>query len=92
MNEKTTKKMQTAEQTQAPEQQAAEQIRHAEELVAPGRFGVTNSQLIPAIKQAIADGDMERLAMLKERYLYTFTNSLRYLKKSERQYITDKLM
>lgn len=67
------------------------QIKQVDELVKPGRFGVTNKQLIPAIKEAIAAGNVKRLSMLKEQYLYTFDHSQRYLKKTERQYIADHL-
>ncbi|MEF2245369.1 hypothetical protein [Paenibacillus sp. IITD108] len=48
------------------------QTKQVDELVEPGRFGVTNKQLIPAIKEAITAGDVKRLIMLKEQYLYTF--------------------
>lgn len=53
-----------------------------EDIVKPGKFGVTNSQMIPAIKQVIADDSVEKLRMLRSMYLYSFENSLRYLKKS----------
>lgn len=67
------------------------QTKQVDELVEPGRFGVTNKQLIPEIKEAITAGDVKRLIMLKEQYLYTFANSQRYLKKTERQFIADHL-
>ncbi|MGG3306574.1 hypothetical protein ABER23_04000 [Paenibacillus lautus] len=62
-----------------------------EDIVKPGKFGVTNSQMIPAIKQVIADGSVEKLRMLRSIYLYSFENSLRYLKKSEREFIQNNL-
>ncbi|UNK20798.1 hypothetical protein MNQ98_12635 [Paenibacillus sp. N3/727] len=62
-----------------------------EDIVKPGKFGVTNSQMIPAIKQAIMDGSVEKLRMLRSMYLYSFENSLRYLKKSEREFIQNNL-
>ncbi|CAH1056828.1 hypothetical protein [Paenibacillus pseudetheri] len=62
-----------------------------EDIVKPGKFGVTNSQMIPAIKQVIADGSVEKLRMLRSMYLYSFENSLRYLKKSEREFIQNNL-
>ncbi|WP_036671109.1 hypothetical protein [Paenibacillus sp. HGF5] len=62
-----------------------------EDIVKPGKFGVTNSQMIPAIKQVIADGSVEKLRMLRSIYLYSFENSLRYLKKSEREFIQHNL-
>lgn len=62
-----------------------------EDIIKPGKFGVTNSQMIPAIKQVIADGSVEKLRMLRSMYLYSFENSLRYLKKSEREFIQNNL-
>ncbi|MEK3660259.1 hypothetical protein NSQ29_11890 [Paenibacillus sp. FSL F4-0236] len=62
-----------------------------ENIVKPGKFGVTNSQMIPAIKQTIMDGSVEKLRMLRSMYLYSFENSLRYLKKSEREFIQNNL-
>ncbi|MGG3506578.1 hypothetical protein ABES58_13990 [Paenibacillus lautus] len=62
-----------------------------EDIVKPGKFGVTNSQMIPAVKQVIADGSVEKLRMLRSMYLYSFENSLRYLKKSEREFIQNNL-
>ncbi|MFF2016084.1 hypothetical protein [Paenibacillus sp. NPDC058177] len=62
-----------------------------EDIVKPGKFGVTNSQMIPAIKQVIAVGSVGKLRMLRSMYLYSFENSLRYLKKSEREFIQNNL-
>ncbi len=93
MSNKTIKQGQSEVDAPLPTQQAKdlEARQQQEELVAPGRFGVTNKQLIPAIKDAISTGDVERLFKLKNRYLYTFANSQRYLKKDERKYIIDHL-
>lgn len=68
-----------------------EQLSAIGELVKPGKFGVTNSQMIPAIKQAITEGSIEKLTMLRNMYLYAFENSLKYLKKSEREFIQTNL-
>lgn len=62
-----------------------------EDIVKPGKFGVTNSQMIPAMKQVIVVGSVEKLRMLRSMYLYSFENSLRYLKKSEREFIQNNL-
>lgn len=61
------------------------------ELVQPGRFGVTNRQLIPVIKQLISEDSVEKLKLLRSAYLYTFENSLKYLKKAEREYVDANL-
>jgi hypothetical protein len=68
-----------------------EQVITIEDIVKPGKFGVTNSQMIPAIKQVIADGSVEKLRMLRLIYLYSFENSLKYLKKAEREFIRNTL-
>lgn len=65
--------------------------KQGEEFVQPGRFGVTNKQMIPAIKKAIAEGNIEQLMLLEKHYLYTFEKSLRYLNKAEKKYITEQL-
>ncbi|MFC5529509.1 hypothetical protein [Cohnella yongneupensis] len=59
------------------------------ELVVPGRFGVTNKQLIPVLKQAVGDQDVNKLILLKAKYLYTFDKSIRYLSKKERDFISE---
>lgn len=56
-------------------------------LVQPGRFGVTNAQLIPVMKQAIQAQSPEQLKELKTTYFYIFERSMKYLKKDERDYI-----
>ena len=60
-----------------------------EDIIKPGRYGVCNSQMIPALKKAIAEQSIEKLTLLKQTYFYTFDKSLRYLKKSEREFITN---
>ena len=62
-----------------------------EELVQPGKFGVSNTQLIPAIKKAIEEEDIESLTLLKSTYFYIFVRSIRYLKKREQEYINTHL-
>ncbi|MGF7048065.1 hypothetical protein J2T13_002571 [Paenibacillus sp. DS2015] len=42
-----------------------------EDLVMADKFGVTNSQTIPDIKQVIADDSVEEVRMLRSMYLYT---------------------
>jgi hypothetical protein len=58
-----------------------------EELVQPGKFGVTNKQLIPVMKQAILEEAIDTLRQLKSTYFYIFERSLKYLKKGEQEYI-----
>jgi hypothetical protein len=58
-----------------------------EDIIEQGRYGVSNSQMIPAIKKAIAEASIEKLVLLKKTYFYTFDKSIRYLKKAEREFI-----
>jgi hypothetical protein len=58
-----------------------------EDIIEQGRYGVSNSQMIPAIKKAIAETSIEKLVLLKKTYFYTFDKSVRYLKKAEREFI-----
>ncbi|WP_371380436.1 hypothetical protein [Sporomusa aerivorans] len=58
-----------------------------EDIIEPGRYGVSNSQMIPALKKAIIEQSIEKLALLKKTYFYTFDKSIRYLKKAEREFI-----
>ena len=58
-----------------------------EDIIEQGRYGVSNSQMIPAIKKAIAEESIEKLILLKKTYFYTFDKSIRYLKKAEREFI-----
>lgn len=63
-----------------------------EELVKPGKFGVSNTQLIPAMKKAIEEDSIEMLKQLQSTYFYIFIRSMKYLNKREREYISNHLM
>lgn len=41
------------------------------------------------MKKAIAGKSIEKLALLKGSYFYTFDKSIRYLKKAEREFIAN---
>jgi len=58
-----------------------------EDLIDPGRYGVCNSQMVPALKKAIAEQSVAKIALLKKSYLYTYNKSIRYLKKAEREFL-----
>lgn len=62
-----------------------------EDIIEQGRYGVSNSQMIPALKKAIAEESIEKLILLKRTYFYTYEKSVRYLKKKEREYIATNL-
>jgi hypothetical protein len=62
-----------------------------EDIIEQGRYGVSNSQMIPALKKAIAEEAIEKLILLKKTYYYTYEKSVRYLKKKEREYIATNL-
>jgi len=62
-----------------------------DDLVKPGRNGVTNKQMIPAINEAISDQKEEnaiaKLRLLRQSYLYVFDKSVRYLKKPQHEFV-----
>lgn len=62
-----------------------------EDIIEQGRYGVSNSQMIPALKKAIAEESIDKLILLKRTYFYTYEKSVRYLKKKEREYIATNL-
>jgi hypothetical protein len=75
-----------------PKSQAADETVNElkiEDIIEPGRYGVSNSQMIPALKKAITEQSLEKLELLKKSYFYTYEKSIRYLKKAEREFITN---
>lgn len=85
------------ENTSSNEQEKDELIKESgvelkiEDIIAPGRYGISNSQMIPALKKAIAEESIAKLILLKKTYFYTYEKSVRYLKKKEREYIATNL-
>jgi hypothetical protein len=47
--------------------------------------------VVPAIKEAITMGEVERLIELRAKFPYSFENSLKHLKKAEREFIRNSL-
>lgn len=60
-----------------------------EDIIEEGKRGVTNFQMIPAMKKAITEESVEKLSLLRTHYLYVFDHSIRYLKKGERHFIAE---
>lgn len=58
-----------------------------EDIIQPGVFGVSNKQMIPAIRRAVDEGSVEKLRLLKKAYFYTFDKTQRYLRKRDREFI-----
>jgi hypothetical protein len=56
-----------------------------ETLVESGKKGVTNAQMIPAIKKYIDLGDSGKLLSLKQYYPQIYISSLKYLSKPYQQ-------
>lgn len=52
-----------------------------EKIIEVGKRGVTNKQMIPAMREAIDAGSRIRLEILKQHYPEVFQNSIRYLGK-----------
>jgi hypothetical protein len=61
------------------------------DLITPGKRGVTNFQMIPAIQRAVEANSVEQLILLRQHYPQIFENSLRYLKKRQREYVAGNL-
>lgn len=55
------------------------------------RGKVSNFQMIPAITNAIHEGSLEKLLLLKQYYPSVFAGSLRYLRKPYREYIAENM-
>ncbi|MEK5027675.1 hypothetical protein [Paenibacillus sp. FSL M7-1046] len=53
-------------------------------------WGDNQGKWVPAIKQAIAMGEIEKLLELRAKFPYSFENSLKHLKKEEREVIRHK--
>ncbi|MNJ01989.1 hypothetical protein D3C73_1617880 [compost metagenome] len=51
-------------------------------IIVPGKRGVTNAQMIPAIEQAVKDNNKEHLIELQKQYPVVFESSRKYIKKS----------
>lgn len=58
-----------------------------EDLILPGKKGVTNFQMIPAIHKAYETQSVKQMQLLKTHYPSVFEGSIRYIKKKEREYI-----
>lgn len=50
-------------------------------LVSPGKKGVTNAQMIPAMKLAVDEQDLQALDLLKQYYAEVFHSSIKYIGK-----------
>lgn len=48
-------------------------------IITPGPKGVSNAQMIPAIKEALDQNDKTRLELLKQQYSKIYDSSLKYL-------------
>lgn len=55
---------------------------HINNIVQPGPRGVTNKQMIPAMREAIDANSKERLELLKKHYPKVFEGTIRYIGKS----------
>jgi hypothetical protein len=54
------------------------------ELVKPGKKGVTNAQMIPALREAIIADDKEKLALIKATFPQVYDSSVKYLNKADK--------
>ena len=49
------------------------------DILETGRKGVTNKQMIPAMKKAVDENDVEKLALLKQHYPGVFESTAKYI-------------
>lgn len=62
-----------------------------DELLQAESWGTVQEKWIPAIKEAIAVGEVDKLIELRGRFPYSFENSLKQLKKAEQEFIRNSL-
>lgn len=60
---------------------------NGEELIKPGPRGVTNAQMIPAIRKAFKDNDRDLIIKLEDQYKDAFESAFKYLKKPEKIFV-----
>ena len=58
-------------------------------LVKPGRLGVTRSQVHPAIIAAIAENSKEKLTLIKESYPEHFDSAVSFMNKKNKSYLKE---
>lgn len=68
--------------THVAEVQAPEVKPTVEGVIIPGRRGVTNAQMIPAIEKVVMENSKEKLLQLQKDYPTVFESSRKYIKKS----------
>ena len=49
------------------------------DILETGRKGVTNKQMIPAMKKAVDENDVEKLSLLKQHYTSVFESTAKYI-------------
>ena len=58
-------------------------------LVKPGKFGVTRSQIHPAIIAAITENSKEKLTLIKESYPEYFDSAVSFMNKKNKSYLKE---
>lgn len=61
--------------------------RDVYDVVTPGRKGITNTQLIPALKSLIKEENIEDIKIIQEEIYDLYESSLKYLSKKQREYL-----
>ena len=59
-------------------------IKAPPDLVTPGKKGVTNAQMIPAIRNYLADNNTDSLQALKVNFPGIYLSSVKYLSKDQK--------
>ncbi|MBY0010798.1 hypothetical protein [Paenibacillus typhae] len=64
-----------------------ENQRLIDELLMAESWGDVQGKWVPAIKEAVTLGEMEKLLKLRAKFPYSFENALNYLRREEREVI-----
>jgi len=57
----------------------------SEEIIIPGRQGITNFQMIPVIKKAVDENDFKVVKFMKDMYQNVFESTFKYIGKKRQQ-------
>ena len=59
------------------------------EIVVPGKKGITNAQLIPALKRLISENNIEDIKFIKNEIMDIYESSFKYLSKKNQQFLNN---
>ena len=66
-------------ETESPKVESKESVLSLDEILQKGKKGITNRQMIPAIKKAIDENNTDILLLLKNSFPLVFGSSIKYI-------------